>query len=95
VATAQGESTEAYERLSSFAAQQFSGAREGRPSLLQDAMKGRRTEVEYLNGLVAKKGREVGIATPANEAITTLVKQLEMGEIKPDPANLEHLRQFT
>ena len=29
----------------------------GRPSMLQDVMKGRRTEIEYLNGYVSQQGR--------------------------------------
>ena len=32
----------------------------GRPSLLQDVMRGRRTEVQYLNGYVGEQGRQVG-----------------------------------
>ena len=36
----------------------------GRPSLIQDVMRGRRTEVQYLNGYVSEQGRQVGIATP-------------------------------
>ena len=36
----------------------------GRPSLLQDVMRGRRTEVQYLNGYVSEQGRQVGVADP-------------------------------
>ncbi len=35
----------------------------GRPSLLQDVLKGRRTEINYLNGLVDRNGRDAGIPT--------------------------------
>lgn len=63
----------------------------GRPSLLQDVLKGRRTEVEYLNGTVARKGREVGIPTPTNEAVVRAVKRVESGELTPSLANLELL----
>ena len=31
----------------------------------QDMVKGRRTEIEFLNGFVVNKGKEVGISTPA------------------------------
>ena len=61
----------------------------GRPSLLQDVLKGRRTEIDYLNGLVARKGREAGIPTPMNDAIITVTKQVESGELKPGPENLK------
>lgn len=60
----------------------------GRPSLLQDMMKGRRTEVDYLNGYVVRKGREVGVPTPMNEAIVGLTKRMEAGELRQDCANL-------
>jgi 2-dehydropantoate 2-reductase len=63
----------------------------GRPSLLQDVMKGRRTEVDYLNGYVVRKGREVGVSTPMNEAIVALTKRIEAGELTPSPANLQLL----
>jgi 2-dehydropantoate 2-reductase len=63
----------------------------GRPSMLQDVMKGRRTEIEYLNGYVAGRGREVGVATPVNEAVVGLVKKVERGEMKSDVSNIEHL----
>lgn len=61
----------------------------GRPSLLQDVLKGRRTEIEHLNGLVARKGREAGIPTPMNDAVITVTKQVESGELKPGPENLK------
>ena len=63
-----------------------------RPSLLQDVMKGRRTEVDYLNGLVVEKGEEVDVATPLNRAIADLMRKLERGEIKPGTACLKQLK---
>ena len=68
--------------------------REGKPSLLQDVLKGRRTEVDYLNGYVALKGHEVGIATPLNSAITKLIHQVEKGELKPEVSNLKYLEPY-
>jgi 2-dehydropantoate 2-reductase len=43
------------------------------PSMLQDMRKGRRTEIEALNGYVSAKGREARVSTPLNDAITSLV----------------------
>ena len=43
----------------------------------QDMVKGRRTEIEFLNGMVARKGDEIGIATPANVVLTDIVKRVE------------------
>jgi len=63
----------------------------GRPSLLQDIGKGRRTEVEYLNGTVVRKGREAGVPTPMNQAVVEVVQRLEAGELAQGPANLDLL----
>jgi 2-dehydropantoate 2-reductase len=46
-------------------------------SMLQDVEARRATEVDYLNGGIARFGRELGVATPLNDAITRLVKGLE------------------
>jgi 2-dehydropantoate 2-reductase len=64
---------------------------EGRPSLAQDVMKGRKTEIEHLNGYVISKGRELGVSTPANDALYRMAKELEAGEIDPSPANLKFI----
>ena len=61
----------------------------GRPSLAQDVMKGRKTEVEELNGYVVRKGRQVGVPTPVNRAIVALTKQVEAGELEPSLSNLK------
>jgi 2-dehydropantoate 2-reductase len=46
-------------------------------SMLQDVEAHRATEVDYLNGGIARFGRELGVPTPLNDAITALVKGLE------------------
>ena len=63
--------------------------REGqRPSMGQDMAKGRRTEIDFLNGLVVEKGREAGIPTPANEGIVAAVRKVERGETAQSPRNI-------
>jgi 2-dehydropantoate 2-reductase len=64
---------------------------EGRPSTGQDMLKGRRTEIDFLNGLVATKGEEVGVPAPTHAALTDLVKRVERGEIEAHPRNVEKL----
>lgn len=68
--------------------------KESRAVVLQDILKGRLTEVGYLNGLVAEKGREVNVPTPFNEAVTSLIKQIEQGTLKPSLTNLEMLNRY-
>src|SRR5512144_857081 len=63
----------------------------GRPSMLQDVMKGRRTEIEYLNGHVSEQGRRLGVPTPVNDAVVAAVRSHGVGTLKPDPKNLEPL----
>jgi 2-dehydropantoate 2-reductase len=48
-----------------------------RSSMLQDASRGKRTEIDALNGKVAELGREHGIPTPVNDTLTALVKGIE------------------
>jgi len=69
-------------------AQSLSG---GRPSLLQDVMRGRRTEIEELNGFVVRTGHELGVATPMNEAVVREVQRHAVGLLRPEPKNLEPL----
>ena len=64
------------------------GGGEHRPSMGQDMVKGRRTEIEFLNGFVCDKADEFGIATPANAALTDIVKRVEQGEIPADPKHI-------
>jgi 2-dehydropantoate 2-reductase len=46
-------------------------------SMLQDVEAQRATEIDFLNGGIARFGREVGVPTPLNDAVTALVKALE------------------
>ncbi len=59
-----------------------------RNAVMQDLIKGRRTETLYLNGLVVAKGRAAGIATPANDAVVTITQRIERGELTAVPTNL-------
>jgi len=63
-------------------------------SLLQDVRKARRSEVDYLNGLLVRKGKEKGVPTPVNQAVTDAMHRLDEGELKPAPANLELFKEF-
>jgi len=59
-----------------------------RPSMAQDVLKGRRTEIEFINGYIAAKGAEIGVPAPANARITELVTAVERSELEPSPALL-------
>ena len=46
-------------------------------SMLQDVEARRPTEIDYLNGGIGRFGRELGVPTPLNDAVTALIKGLE------------------
>jgi 2-dehydropantoate 2-reductase len=46
-------------------------------SMLQDVEARRATEIDFLNGGIGRFGRELGVPTPLNDALTRLVKALE------------------
>ena len=46
-------------------------------STAQDLARGKRSEIDFLNGLVVRRGDALGIATPANRVLWALVKLLE------------------
>lgn len=46
-------------------------------SMLQDVEAKRPTEVDFLNGAIARYGKEAGVATPLNEAMFRLIRGLE------------------
>ena len=47
-------------------------------SMLQDIEARRPTEIDYLNGGIARFGRELGVPTPLNDAVTALIKGVEI-----------------
>jgi 2-dehydropantoate 2-reductase len=59
-----------------------------RPSTAQDMRKGRRTEIQFMNGFIADKGRSVGVPAPAHDKVTDVVTRVERGEIPAAPGNL-------
>jgi len=46
-------------------------------SMLQDVLKKRRTEIDFINGAISKYGSRSAVSTPINDVLTELVKGLE------------------
>jgi 2-dehydropantoate 2-reductase len=46
-------------------------------SMRQDLLRGRPTEIDYLNGAVAALGARRGLACPVNEGLTSIIKGME------------------
>ena len=56
-----------------------------------DVMRGRRTEIDDLNGDVIEQGRQAGVKTPVDAKIVELCRQHGVGPLKPDIQNREPL----
>tara|TARA_Y100000780_G_C13683447_1_gene416872 strand:+ start:438 stop:1499 length:1062 start_codon:yes stop_codon:yes gene_type:complete len=63
----------------------------GRPSMAQDVIKGRKTEIDYLNGMVSEKGKEIGIPTPYSDAVSQILKGVELGEFEVGMDNIQRV----
>lgn len=50
-----------------------------RPSMGQDILKGRRTEIDQMNGMVVAEAARLGIPVPANERAVAAVRDVERG----------------
>lgn len=62
--------------------------RNWRASMAQDVIKGRRTEIDQMNGYIVARGRECGVPTPVSEAAVEAVRRVERGLIKPARENI-------
>ena len=65
-----------------------------KPSMLQDFERGRKTEIDFINGYVARLGGEFNVPVRMNAAITDLVHGIERGEAQPAFERLDDLRRI-
>ena len=56
-----------------------------RPSMGQDMQKGRRTEIDFINGVIVERGKALGLSTATHEKLVAAVKQVELGKAAPSP----------
>ena len=64
-----------------------------KPSMLQDLEKGRKCEVDAINGVVCSSGRELGVPTPMNDTVVEVIHRIQDGELKPCRDNLKYFTQ--
>lgn len=57
-------------------------------SMLQDHERGRKTEIDFLNGYIVRKGREIDYPTPVNRLIVDMIKEIEEGRRNITPDNV-------
>ncbi len=53
-------------------------------STAQDMARRKPSEIDHLNGFIARRGRELGVAVPINQTLTALVKLVEAGYERGD-----------
>jgi 2-dehydropantoate 2-reductase len=68
--TIPGDVDAAVRRIAETMPQQYS-------STAQDLARGKRSEIDHLNGLIVRRGEALAVPTPANRVLHTLVKLLE------------------
>lgn len=59
------------------------------PSMLQDMVNGRRTEIDYLNGAIVQKAEKYNIPVPVNRLIAHLIKMMEEIRDKKVPETIK------
>ena len=75
VALSLQESLDAMARLAPAMPAQFS-------STAQDMARGKRSEIDHLNGTVVRRGEALGVPAPVNQALLALVKLVEAGRAR-------------
>ncbi|MCP4675500.1 MAG: 2-dehydropantoate 2-reductase [Deltaproteobacteria bacterium] len=60
-------------------------------SSLQSLERGRKTEIDYLNGYVVEKAKETGVEAPLNATIVRVIKEIEAGSRQIGPQNMTDL----
>ncbi|MCL1833214.1 MAG: 2-dehydropantoate 2-reductase [Leptospirales bacterium] len=60
-----------------------------KPSMLQDLEKGKRCEIDAINGVVSAYGKKVNFPTPFNDKVVEIIKKIEDGIYRPSWDNLK------
>ena len=60
-------------------------------SSLQSLERGRRTEIDFLNGYICEKGKALGVPTTLNSAVKAMVLEIENGQRQMSLDNLDEL----
>jgi 2-dehydropantoate 2-reductase len=65
-----------------------------RDCILQDMLKGRRTEIDMINGLVVEELSKLGRVAPYNAAVMEVGNMIVSGELSPKPENINILKKI-
>ncbi len=70
----------------------FQPYRSVKSSTLRSLKRGQKSEIDFINGYIARKAKDLDIQTPINTQITAMVKEIERGEREITPDNLDELK---
>ncbi|MBQ8308750.1 MAG: 2-dehydropantoate 2-reductase [Clostridia bacterium] len=62
-----------------------------RSGMLADIQNGKKCEIDFINGVVCRMGKQVGVKTPLNEKIVEIVHGIENGLYEISPENLDFI----
>jgi 2-dehydropantoate 2-reductase len=65
-----------------------------RTAPIHDRLKGRKSEMDFINGLVSSKGKEIGVPTPYNDAVSEIARRINQGKLEMDRSNLDLLKSM-
>lgn len=63
-------------------------------SMLQDIEKGKRCEVDAINGTVSRFGNQHQVPTPYNDMVVRIIHEIERGKLKPGFENLHRFEDL-
>lgn len=73
----------------------FTPQRSLKASMLQDLEKGRKTEINQINGVIKEKGLKLGVDTPFNNLVVSLVQKAEeTNQLPVFEENIKHFEQL-
>jgi 2-dehydropantoate 2-reductase len=84
-----GKNADTYKAIDAALIPKEGSRRNWRSSMAQDVVKGRRTEIEFMNGFVVAKGKDVGVETPVSAAVADIVREIDAKRRKPSPDHIE------
>jgi 2-dehydropantoate 2-reductase len=85
---AQAGRPDVYAELDAMLRPKEGAGRNWRASMAQDVIKGRPTEIDYMNGHVLAQGRAKGVPTPVTAATIDMIHEIERGTAKPAAQNI-------
>lgn len=86
---AEADRGDVYEELNALLTPKDGTGRNWRSSMAQDVAKGRRSEIDFMNGFVVAQGETAGVPTPVSAAVVEMMRQVDAGTARPAAGNID------